>query len=224
MTNDKQIFLENTGCAELSLLKRCWSDLGEEDFHRLMLMLQSFCLVFPLPKRAEKDDTQTPCAQVKPDQQEEPEKSPSLPPLNQMYLIPSKLQSETFNQDLTKNFNLSFQFDFGGFLPEEVYHRLLCLMLKKLPKMSGKHKDLFTTNFFKIYGVENCNWVVQMVSSKLCVWVKHEERYISIALLFPCIMSFLFPLVLFRHPPTSTLSTWTTCKRYAMKTEAVCRV
>jgi hypothetical protein len=49
MTNNKQIFLENTGCAELSLLKRCWSDLEEEDFHKLMLMLQSFCLVFPLP-------------------------------------------------------------------------------------------------------------------------------------------------------------------------------
>ena len=189
MTNAEQILLEDTGCAKLSLLKRCWSNLGDEDFHRLILMLQSFCLVYPLPKSPEKDDTKplcaqlnpTPCVLLQPDQQslkEEPGQSAfSLPSLNQTYLIPSKLQEKEFDKDqLTKYFNFSFEFDFRGFLPVEVYHRLLCLMLKKLPQRSRKPRYIFTANHFKIYEVEGCNWVVQMVSSKLHVWVKHGER------------------------------------------------
>ena len=171
MTNQKQIRLKRTGCAELSLLTACWSDLGDEDFHRLILMLQSFCLVYPLPKPAENE---VPRAQLQQSLKEEPGQFPSsLPPLNQVYLIPSKLQQEDFDKDqLTKFF--SFEFDFGGFLPVEIYHRLLCLMLKKLPHTNRKQR--FSSKYFKLYGVENCNWVIQMVGSKLCVWVKHGER------------------------------------------------
>ena len=177
MTNEELMCLEKTGCAELNLLKRCWPDLGDEDFHKLVLMLQSFCLVFPLPEPETKDGAQMHSQPDEPSQQETPVKSHSFTRQpNQVYLIPSKLKSEEFDEKLANMFNVSFQFDFGGFLPEEVYHRLLCLMLKKLPKRNQKLKEIFTANYFKIYRVEKCNWVVRMVNSKLCVWVKHGER------------------------------------------------
>ena len=153
-TNQEKKYLEETGRAKLSLLRKCWQDY-RDDFDNLILMLQSFCLVFPLPAPTAKLDT---------------------PTTDTEYLIPSKLCLKKFHECHVRNFNFSFEFDFGGFLPEEVYHRLLCLMLKQVPGGSNQLEGKFTAKYFKIYDVKNCNWVVQMKNSKLRVWVKHSER------------------------------------------------
>ena len=223
LTNEEQLRLEDTGCAELSLLKRCWSIDGDEDaFHRLLLMLQAFCLVFPLPE-PEIFPASQPCSlQQGSKAMEEIPKKPSCPslPLSQVYLIPSKLSAKKFSESLTRNFDFSFEFDFGGFLPDEVYHRFLCLMLKK---STGEHSGKFTAKHFKIYNVENCNWVVRMSGSKLQVWVKHGERFVDLLPHPLCTTLFVHVGTLLHLRPMSTLSTWTSCRRFAKEREAVCR-
>jgi hypothetical protein len=274
LTNTELEDLRATGQAKLSLLRKCWSELSNGDFRRLVLMLQSFCLVFPLHEAPSQPpaatSTLSPAAQpdpvplgagqdsqpvqpdpaplgagqdsqpahpdpaplgagqdsqpVQPDpaplgagqdsqpahpdpaplgagqdsQPAQPDPGPlgagqdSQPvqpdpaPLgagqdsqpesssvsNTVYLIPSKLSFEKFDQCINNKFDLSFVFDFRGFLPEEVYHRLLCLMLKK---SRNPKKGKFTAQHLKVYNVEKCNWVVEMVKSKLNVWVKYPK-------------------------------------------------
>ena len=173
LTNDEMAKLEETGRAKLSVLRKCWLDL-REDFPKFILMLQSFCLVFPLPEPAIE-----PTGTAMSSRQGELDPPDDITPVpDRVYLIPSKLRREEFNATCITNFNFPFEFDFRGFLPDEVYYRLLCLMLKDTLGRSGKGKGVFTATYFKICGVQKCNWVVQMVDCKLRVWVKYPKRYI----------------------------------------------
>ena len=186
LPNDEKLEIEKTGCAKLSTLKKaCWRELSEVDFANLILMLQSFCLIFPLPPSEvppsatsgsiPESSSQNQTNTVLDHSQSEGQPSSKL---DTFYLIPSKLSLCPLGQHCNKKFkaNFSFVFDFGGFLPEQVYHRLLCLMLKTQSKNSSlKSKGEFTAKYFIIKDVEKCNWMVEKVHCKLRVSVLHPE-------------------------------------------------
>ena len=93
LTNEEKEDLQKTGCIKLSVLRKCcqWKDLSEGDFENLILMLQSFCLIFPLTtceSPATLDTTTTlPSAKYHCHSQDE------------SYLIPSKLCDEPLLSD-----------------------------------------------------------------------------------------------------------------------------
>ena len=170
-----------TACAKVSLLRTCWKELPDDVFHQLCLMLQSFCLLFPLPMAESPDippvmPTQKGAEPLQDTDHSESEGRTSLKP-ETVYLIPSKLcdDCQPTDESISKSFKITFVFDFHGFLPVEVYHRLLCLMLKNQSR-GLKPKGTFTAKYFKVYHVHKCNWMVQMVGSKLWVSVKFPQR------------------------------------------------
>lgn len=178
LTNEEIRDLETTGCAKAGLLRRCWNALNNDVFHKLCLILQSFCLIFPLPV------DEVPALQQSASTAKYEEGIHSSKVLDQIqsggqtsskpetvYLIPSKLCFKDINGTLKDSFEISFVFDFHGFLPVEVYHRLLCLMLKK-QSLGPKPKGEFTARYFVIKGLHKCNWLVEMIGSELRVSVK----------------------------------------------------
>ena len=193
LANDKIKYLEKTGCVELSSLRKgCWSELSDDDLDNLILMLQSFCIIFPLPPNEVPAPIRSvsmpiPSTEDKADTDElkhgqSEEQTP--PTLDTVYLIPSKLSTDTRPLPTSDKYKFTFVFDFRGFLPEQVYHRLLCLMLKrqsegkskrkcetKSESICSKPKGEFTAHYFEIKRVEQCNWMVQKVESKLYVSV-----------------------------------------------------
>ena len=182
LTNEEIRDLETTGCAKASLLRHCWNALDNDVFHKLCLIMQSFCLIVPLPV-GEVPALQQSASITK---YEEGIHSPQV--LDQIqsggqtssepetvYLIPSKLCSKHVDRSLKDSFVINFVFDFHGFLPVEVYHRLLCLMLKR-QSSSPKPKGEFTANYFVIKGLHQCNWLVEMIGSELRVSVKYPMR------------------------------------------------
>ena len=184
LTNQEKDKFEKTGCAKLSLLRKCWSGLSNEYFDKLMLMLQAFCLVFPLPAgdshAATGQSSATPPA-CQADHGENDRQACHTQD-NILYLIPSKLATVNTQPTDDSDFNFTFVFDFGGFLPVEVYHRLLCLMLKNHNCASTTY-ETFTANYFEINGGEDCSWFVRMVDSKLYMSVYYSpERYFTCGL------------------------------------------
>ena len=181
LPNDEMKAFGETGCAKASLLKSCWKELPDDAFHKLCLMLQSFCLLFPLPfhESPEMPPVMSTEGDAEPSQvtdcRQSEEQTSSKP--ETVYLIPSKLcvAPQPTTESINKAFNFTFVFDFHGFLPVEVYHRLLCLMLKN-QICDSKTKGTFTAEYFQVYGVHNCNWMVQMVDSKLRVSVRFPQR------------------------------------------------
>ena len=181
LANYEILEVEKTGCAKLSLLRKCcWNELNDDDFANLILMLQSFCLIFPLPSSEAPPSFGSSSTSILSTQDKahahhsQSEEQTSLM-LDTLYLIPSKLHTDV--DQPCGNYKFSFVFDFGGFLPEQVYHRLLCLMLKRQSETVGfKLKGEFTAQYFKIKGVEKCNWMIQKIKSKLCVSVLYSQR------------------------------------------------
>ena len=181
LTNDETDAFGETACAKVTLLRTCWKELQDDVFHQLCLMLQSFCLIFPLPMGESPGLPQVMPTQrdAEPSQKtnhSQSEGHTSLKP-ETVYLIPSKLciESQPTAESIIKSLKFTFVFDFHGFLPVEVYHRLLCLMLKN-QSCGHKSKGTFTAEYFKVYHVHECNWMVQMVGSKLRVSVKFPPR------------------------------------------------
>lgn len=131
--NRKAIVTLNKGFAKMSLLKRVWSDSGSlsgdivnED--KLCLILQAYCLIFPLAPDSSTTDGEDPNAE---------------------YLIPSKLPecSEVKRQEISQDHLgwITFYFDFKKFLPIEIYHKLICLFLATF-QPEKRSKNLFLSS------------------------------------------------------------------------------
>ena len=187
MTNAEMLEFKKTATADASLLRKCWEEFTDEVhvFRQLCLMLQSFCLIFPLPQSESQPperSSSTPASSQSAEQgsgtqQINRSQSEGQPPSKPVttYLIPSMLPELPCPTDesLKKSYDFSFSFDFRGFLPVEVYHRLLCLMMRDQKKeKTRKSKDMFTAEFFQVKCIQECNWMVQRIDSKLRVFVK----------------------------------------------------
>lgn len=111
--------LEVHGDADLKLLKCCWKNesisLSDDEMRHLCLVLQAYCLIYPLKSTATAGSTDSCNAQTK-------------------YIIPCKLPDPS-KIDMKEHMWICkcvvFYFDFKKFLPNEIYHRLICLASSK---------------------------------------------------------------------------------------------
>ena len=192
LKNDEVQELQKTATADASLLRKCWEEFTDEVFCQLCLMLQSFCLIFPLPQSEllpPERSLSTPASSQSAERgsatqqinRSQSEGQPLSKPVT-TYLIPSMLPEKPrpTDESLKKLYNFSFSFDFRGFLPVEVYHRLLCLMMRDQKHKALKSRREFTSDFFQINCVHKCNWMVQMMDSKLKVSVICHPQYVSL--------------------------------------------
>ena len=218
LKNDEVQELQKTATADANLLRKCWEKFTNKVFRQLCLMLQSFCLIFPLPQceslpperslsmPASSQASSQSAERGSATQQINRSESEGQPPSNPVttYLIPSMLPEKPrpTDESLKKLYNFSFSFNFRGFLPVEVYHRLLCLMMRDQKHKALKSRREFTSDFFQINCVHKCNWMVQMMDSKLKVsvicpqYVSLTEPY-NYALVYTKLYTFLIILYLF---------------------------
>ena len=169
--------LKDSGTTKSSTLRKCWKEVCSDDdsFYQLCLILQSFCLIFPVPHN---DSQLAPCSEIPADTQCTVEQQKEVllqdgdlfSKEDQTYLIPSMLPDCGSRTDDSAIYEVNFCFDFSGFLPVEVYHRLLCLMMRDQRVSRGK----FTAKYFRVTQVHGQNWMVQRLDTKLNVFVTYK--------------------------------------------------
>ena len=148
--------LAKTGEADIKLLKVCWEK--EEllsppkiDIHHLCLILQAYCLIYPILSIVDSDTNSN----------SEPAKSTTS-----SYIIPCKLPPEykdPRNRKLVDPF--TFVFDFIDFLPDEIYHRLICLGLKHAKPPRG-YPNVFSSKKCFFQNLKDTNWIMEIDAEK----------------------------------------------------------
>jgi len=116
---DKHL-LEKRWSEELDILNERWSDeLNTFDLSHLCLILQAYCLIFPIHSQ-DKENESVKCSAK--------------------YLIPCKLPDRRDGPAISEEefafYDFKVIFDFKKFLPSEVYHRFICWLL-----MLAKRED-----------------------------------------------------------------------------------
>ena len=163
ISGEEQQMLQETGKVSFDCLERLWSLCGQSilksgivDAHQLCLILQAYCLIHPSEYL---DKTH----QVQP---------PSNTNLN-YYLVPSLLpeaKSLTEKEEGSVLPWVSFYFDFEGFLPLEIYHRLICLLLAAYREGNRRPNatHCLSKTLCRFDGIRGCNWKVELE--------KHQQR------------------------------------------------
>ena len=127
--------LESKGTADLDLLSVCWkefltaSDSASDfriDIHHLCLILQAYCLIYPVTIN-NSDSVQS------------------------KFIIPCKLP-KTLEEECSLPNPSTFVFDFEGFLLEEIYHRLICLV-SRAARPPRRRKNLYSWKKCKFFEV-----------------------------------------------------------------------
>ena len=129
---DKEHFLDNTqdadlkkGYADFSVFKIFWEDYVSTSsaitVRHLCLIFQAYCLIYPVDSVNTSDV--------------------------QKYIIPCKLPERNCDYKSIEN-NYYFYINFFEFLPDEIYHRLICLapekhIIKRKPTFYSKRKCIF---------------------------------------------------------------------------------
>lgn len=114
------------------------------ELHHLVLILQAYCLLYPVQSIAMhgRDTAETDSQQS----------------VVQKYIIPCKLPDNNKISKFTKNYR-SFYVDFCQFLPDEIYHRLMCLASSQCQidpyKFNSYSKR--SCSFFGLRGSSNWN-------------------------------------------------------------------
>ena len=140
-----------SGGASLDLLKMCWKkylpdpenlSAGIMKLRHLCLLLQAFSLIFPLYTKGN-DKCNIPIqngGHIGSRHSESEQEVNNVTSENryennypngkhpELYLVPCKLPKKDLEATPEKKW-FSFYFDFNGFLPAEVYHRLLCKLI-----------------------------------------------------------------------------------------------
>ena len=138
--------LEKTGVADLELLEVCWGTFiptakSSSDFkieiEHLCLILQAYCLVYPVSAASEN------CSR---------------------FIIPCKLPEVLTNQPPLPGCSC-FGFDFRGFLPAEIYHRLICLASRQANPPKG-FSNLYSSKKCHFRNLEGTHWIMEMDSEK----------------------------------------------------------
>ena len=144
------IKLDDTGIASESLLREKWADFYSESesgpsFHQLCLILQAYCLIFPLKG----------C------------QSQTLPALSsangqttKSFLVPSKMPEKAKEDKVDSDVPwIVFYFDFEKFLPEDIYHRLICIMLASADDHTSEElMPKFSKSWSCFYDIDESHW------------------------------------------------------------------
>ena len=138
--------LLNHGLAKQGLLKSLWNpyldrstqESQERSFEQLCLFLQAFCLIIP-------------ANYVKIDTKQE-----------SLYLIPCMLKGKNKPPESPEYPMewIQFHFDFKGYLPAEVFHRLSCLLACETTDRT--HENTFHYNYCSLWGIQECNLWLEM--------------------------------------------------------------
>ena len=145
------IKLHDTGIASEGLLREKWADFcsesesGGPSFHQLCLILQAYCLIFPLKGF----QPQIEAAPLSANGQ-----------TTKSFLVPSKMPEKAEEDKVGSDVPwVEFYFDFEKFLPEVIYHQLICIMLA----CAGDHTSeevmpRFSKSWSCFYDIEESHW------------------------------------------------------------------
>lgn len=126
--------------------KSASGSLSDDGTHHLCLVLQAYCVIYP---------TTGGCADAK------------------KYMIPCKFPEDV---DIMKECTFvdgcaTFYFDFQKFLPDEIYHKLICLASTEArPKECGR-SNRFYAKCCIFYNLLGTNWVMELEEHKLKIRV-----------------------------------------------------
>ena len=185
--------LEKTGRADVELLKACWADCFNDNisFEQLCLILKAYGLIYPMevpacsgvarsatdpavPSGSTSKEESTPSKVAGPESElllrSKSDDSATVsvgPPMD--YLIPCKLPlADKANKDdsgaTTRSKAVELYFDFLGFLPDEVFQRLICLMLAKAQVKRAQTKVIKTPKFTRTrcqFYFDECLWEIE---------------------------------------------------------------
>ena len=137
----------NHGLAKQSFLEGLWNDYldrlnPEKSFQQLCLFLQAFCLIIPASS-----------VNISTNQ-------------GSLYLIPCKLQGKD-KQPKSPEYPeewIQFYFDFKGYLPAEVFHRLSCLL--GCDTTDPNHENTFCYNYCSLWDIQQSNLWLEMHAEK----------------------------------------------------------
>jgi hypothetical protein len=159
--------LVNRGIADFRLLSACWKKLVKDSvtIHHLCLICQAYCLIHPVPCEEDECDEKLPVT------------CEGDPPMdvneNQQYIVPCKLPPDIKDDQISKLSWVTFYFDFVDFLPDEVYHRLICLALKvcETGKLQQVRYALSKKRCF-FPSIENAGWLIEKENYRVKVKVQ----------------------------------------------------
>ena len=142
--------LEKSGVADYEVLYACWKKMLSASespcitVRHLCLIFQAYCLIYPIKG--------TLCAA----------KSEV-----QKYIIPCKLP-KNIDDDVFKKMKkyATFFFDFYKFLPEEIYHRLICLASTYSKVKIQEVYDCYSKEICFFSNLEGTRWIIQMELEK----------------------------------------------------------
>ena len=163
--------LSETGIASSDLLKEAWSEYLrepiEQSFRQMCLMLQAEALIHPIriiPKSAleqslsESDQSlEAPPHSVLPTTSEAAITDEKLE-----YLVPGKLPDEIEEEPVKCSRWTTFYFDFQKFLPKEIYHRLVCLLLAVFQQNKPLDKPYLSKNISQFKRIDGCHWSIEL--------------------------------------------------------------
>lgn len=164
------------GVTDFNLLKVCWKDyVSPEPFssfklHHLCWILQAYCLIYPI---ADYVTTATATGDVATGDTTDATADVTVVPTDcQRYMIPCRLPDDFKERNklsmVIKKF-VTFFFDFGQFLLDEIYYKLICLASARAkPQRSCNQYSRKKCNFF---GLEKTNWVMEIEEDRLKIKV-----------------------------------------------------
>ena len=138
--------------ADFDVFTACWKDSLPKGstitLHQLCLIFQAYCLIFPVQ-----------CESMHSAGQAESRK----------FIIPCKLPftiKDDYVYKLSESF-VTFYFDFNDFLPDEVYHRLICLAWKDSENEQGKLINRLSKRSSFFVNLKNTNWLIEHEHQRL---------------------------------------------------------
>ena len=150
--NDQVLKFEKDSIADLDVFTACWKHSveslpkGSITVHQLCLIFQAYCLIFPVQ-----------AGQLE----------------SQKFIVPCKLPFTIKDEQVykvAKSFP-AFYFYFSDFLPDEVYHRLICFAWKNsTSKMQGVGKILSKRSSF-FSNLFNANCVIEQEHQRLKIMI-----------------------------------------------------
>ena len=162
--------LRRKGIGNASLLRRCWEGCYSESagcsFRQLCLILQAHCLIYPLqphsvaPPGRSKSEPVASATTEPPLSRSQSEVDVTLS-YKMKFLVPCMLPSKPIPDDPIQK--VTFSFDFNGFLPAEIFHRLICLMIAGSAGTRGrKIPPEFSATRCRIDNVMGRKWQLEM--------------------------------------------------------------
>ena len=175
--------LKETGIARAVLLRDCWKEYHSTDndvsFRQLCLMLQAYCLIYPVrgdvgrcfphPTQSDNHKISTTTAAASHNLSHSPSVCGADTTADN-FLVPCKLpQKDRMKKDHLPNLPwITFYFDFQGFLPVEVFNRFVCLLLaRSQAKCTTSRLPEFSATCCRFYEIEGCNWKLEIEAGHL---------------------------------------------------------